>query len=102
MTVTVRDSRSDHAEQSITVFVNDTDDLTPPSITINEPGDGDAFARRHHHIRASVYDAEDPLDTLEYDGVRQGRAIPVDMGPDSEGNWTQNVDGLSGGFTSSR
>ena len=97
--MTVRDARSDHAEQSITVFVNDTDDLTPPTITIDEPGDGDAFAPEDViTFRATVDDAEDPLDTLELtmESDRDG-PIEVAMMPDSEGKWSQNVEGLSGG-----
>ena len=98
VTVTVQ-AGSEYAEQSITVIVKDTDELNPPSITINEPGDGEAFPPEDTiTFRGVVEDEEDALDTLELTMASDlDGPIDVTSTPDSEGNWTQNVSGLSDG-----
>ncbi len=99
VTVTVRDARSDTAMQSITVIVKDTGDLNAPTIVVDSPADGAAFAPESViTFRATVSDVEDAPELLEVtmksdrDGV-----LPVSSTPDSDGVWVQNVEDLSPG-----
>ena len=89
VTVTVRDSRSSMIMlNSPSQSSSSTPTMAHATVDHHQrTRDGDAFAPEDTiTFRASVYDAEDPLDdarvTMESD---KDGDIPVDMGPDSRG-----------------
>jgi hypothetical protein len=99
VSVTVKDSRSDTAEAQVSLNILSDDDLLPPTITIQSP-DNDSFFAPGDPITfvATVNDEDGPEDELvvtahsSLDG-----AIVVSTFPTTDGSWTANISGLTGG-----